>query len=154
MRTPVAFVIALAACSPAWGGQPTEELRNLFATASRILDDPALDGRPDLRLAAIRAEARERFDLRQAARLALGPGWAERTPGEVEEFTILFSDLLERWFIGAIAAQTRIADGVIVSFRSEAIAGPTALVRTTMPGRSGHDVSVDYRLRQRGHRFV
>src|SRR5262249_40108746 len=125
-----------------------------FAAATRILEDPALDGKPEERLAAIRVEARQMFDLREAAKLALGPGWNRLTPAEADEFAALFSELLERWFIGAIAAQTRIADGVQVTFRGETVVGPIAVVRTAMPGRSGHEVAIDYRLQQRGHRFA
>jgi phospholipid transport system substrate-binding protein len=147
--------VGLLAGPAAWAGPPTEQLRGFFAAATRILEDPALDGKPEERLTAIRALAREMFDFHEAARFALGTEWVERTAAEREEFVRLFSDLLERAFIAGVASRTQIAEGVKVDFVGESMDGQTAVVRTTMLGRNGHDLPFDYRLAERdGHWIV
>jgi phospholipid transport system substrate-binding protein len=138
----------------AWAGSPTEELSGFFAAAKGILQDSAFAGGPEERLAAIRALAHQMFDVRGAARLALGPDWNERSPAEREQFVGLFSDLLARSFIAGIAGRIHIADDVKVRFVGESRDGDAASVRTTMVARNGHDLPLDYRMVQLGGRWV
>jgi len=148
------LVALLLGPSVSMAASPTAELRGFAKAASRILESPEFDGKPDERFAAIRALAREIFDFHDAARLALGPDWEQRTPAERAEFVRLYSDFLERAFIAGIAARTQVADGVKVNFVSESVEGDTAVVRTTMLSRSGHDLPFDYRMVRRGDRWV
>src|SRR5262245_12372996 len=154
MRYKVALAVGIVFLL--WGfaraSSPVEELRSFFEAATRILENPELDGKADERIGAIRALAREMFDLREAARIALGPGWEERTPAEREEFVRLFSDLLERSFIAGIAGRTQISKGI--TFGGESRDGSAATVRTTMVGRNGRDVSCDYRMARWGERWI
>lgn len=147
-------MVLLVFCAGASAGSPTDQLRGLFAAVTRILEDPETEDKHAERMSAVRAIVRESFDLREAARLALGPDWSGRTPAEREEFVRLFSDLLERSFIAGIAARIRLADGVKVSFIGESIDGATATVRTTIMTRSGLELPFDYRMIERGDRWV
>ena len=141
-------------CGVGWAGSPSEDLQGFFAAATEILDDPALDGKPEARLTAIRALARRMFDFHEAARLALGSDWNARTAAERDQFVQLFSDLLVRSFIASVAGRTQLGDGVRASVVGESVDGPTASVRTTMPGRTGSDLAFDYRMIHDGARWI
>jgi phospholipid transport system substrate-binding protein len=154
MLRPCALVLglALAAVSDvdARAATPTAELRAFFTAATQILTDPATEGQYAERLHAIRTRTRQIFDAREAARLALGPAWRERTPPERDRFVELYANLLERAFIAWIGSRVQIADGPRVSFIGETIDEGYATVRTTVLGRSGDEVALDYRMVERG----
>jgi len=150
----VALALGLALCSRGWAGSPTEEIRAFFASAVRILEDPETEDRPDDRFRAIQTLVREIFDFHEAARLSLGPDWEARTPAERNEFVRLFADLVERSFIGSVAARIRLADGVKVNYLGESIEGATATVRTTMVSRQGFELPFDYRMIEGADRWA
>src|SRR5262249_19613037 len=125
-------------------------LQAFLAAASRILEDPETDGKPEERLTAIRALTRDLFDAREGAKLALGPEWNRRTRGQQDEFASLYGDLVERAFIGAVASRAQIADGIKVGFLGESVDGDRATVRTTVASRSGKELPFDYRMVARG----
>jgi phospholipid transport system substrate-binding protein len=148
----VVLGLALAAVSAAEAraAAPTVELRAFFTATTHILTDPATEGTYAERLHAIRTKTRQIFDFREAARLALGPAWRERTPAERDRFVELYADLLERAFIAWIASRVQIADGPRVSFVGETIDEGHATVRTTVLGRGGDELALDYRMVARG----
>ena len=154
MLRPCALVLglALAAVSivDAQAAAPTAELRAFFTAATHILTDPATQGNYAERLHAIRTKTRQIFDVREASRLALGPAWRERTPAERDRFVELYADLLERAFIAWIASRVQIADGPRVTFLGETIDEGHATVRTTVLGRAGDELALDYRMVARG----
>jgi phospholipid transport system substrate-binding protein len=153
---PLALAVALLAMlsSPADAATPTAELRAFFAEATLILTDPRTEGKNAERLLAIRAITRQIFDVREASRLALGSAWNERTPAERERFVELYADLLERAFIAWIAARAQMTDGPRVTFLGESVDDGHATVRTTVLGRTGQEVSLDYRMVERGDRWA
>src|SRR5262245_57273620 len=144
----VALVILLA--SPAWAGSPTEQLRGFFTSASRILDDPSTEFKPEDRFRAVLRAVGEIFDFPEAARLSLGPAWNARTPAEREEFVRLFTDLLQRSFVLGVAGRINLGDGVKVSYLDESVGGAGATVWTTIEGKSGLDLPFTYRMIERG----
>jgi phospholipid transport system substrate-binding protein len=153
--TPVtALAVVLLLCPAGWAASPTEQLRSFFAAASRILDDPDKEGKPDERLSAIHSIVRDMFDFREAAELSLGSEWSARTPAERTEFVRLFANLLERSFIVGIASRIRFADGVQVSYLGESIDGVMATVRTAITSKSGLDLPFSYRMIERGDRWA
>ena len=158
MRRRLAPVVTLAVvlflCSEGWAASPTEQLRGFFAAATRILDDPDKEGKPEERLKAIRTIVGDMFDFREAAQLSLGPEWSARTPVERVEFVRLFADLLERSFVGGIASRIRLADGVQVSYLGESIDGALATVRTAILSKSGLELPFSYRMIERGDRWA
>src|SRR5262245_18372945 len=93
---PVALAIVSLPVHEGGAATPTAELQAFFAEATRILTDPESDGRYAERLAAIRAITRLMLDVREAARLSLGPAWKDRSEIEREEFAQLYGDFLER----------------------------------------------------------
>jgi phospholipid transport system substrate-binding protein len=146
-------MVLLLTCPAARAGSPTEELRALFAGATRILDPRTPDG-PEERLNAVRVIVREIVDFREAARLSLGPMWNARTPAERDEFVPLFADFLERALITGIAGKIRLADGVKVSYLGEVVDGAAATVWTTIASKSGLDLPLSYRMIERRGRWA
>jgi phospholipid transport system substrate-binding protein len=136
--------------APAAGLAPTGELRMVFDDANRVMNDPATEARPLDRLGAILAIVDRVFAYPEAARLALGPDWEARTPAEQEEFVRLFAELLQRTFVLAMATKASVDAGVEIRYRSESIAGDTAVVSTTVVARNREDVPVEYRMVRRG----
>jgi phospholipid transport system substrate-binding protein len=151
---PIAFAVVSLSFHEAWATTPTAELRAFFADATLILTDPVTDGKHEERLAAIRAITRQIFDIREAAKLSLGPAWRDRSEAEHEEFTHLYADFLERAFIAWIAARAQIDGGPRVSYLGESVGGGQATVRTTVLGRTGRDLPLEYRMVERGDRWA
>jgi phospholipid transport system substrate-binding protein len=150
VRTAVALVVVLFALSQAWAGMtPTEFLQQVFAKANGILTDPESADRPLERLLAVRKLVNEAFDFRSAAELASGDHWLARTTAEQEEFTWLFSDLLERGFVSRMASKASLTGGAKIRYLDESIEGSTALVQTAMARRNGGELLLDYHLIER-----
>lgn len=68
----------------AWGGAPTDQVRQYTDRVLKVLEDPAL--KPAERQAAVRKVAGEVFDVSETARRALGRHWQSRSLAEREEF--------------------------------------------------------------------
>lgn len=150
----MARVTALLACvlllaSEGWAATPTDALRQVFARADRILTDPETDERPLDRLLAVRKLVNEAFDFRSAAALATGDHWRARTAAEQEEFTWLFSDLLERAFVSRMASHASLERGTRIRYLGESIRGDSALVHTAMARRDGGELRLAYHLVER-----
>ena len=151
---PIALAMVSLSFHEAWATTPTAELRAFFADVTLILTDPETDGKHAERLGAIRAITRQIFDIREAAKLSLGPAWRDRSEAEREEFAHLYGDFLERAFIAGIAARAQIDGGPRVSYLGESVGGGRATVRTTVLGRNGRDLPLEYRMVERGDRWA
>ena len=149
-RTTAALVFVLCACSGAWAETtPTEALQDVFARANAVLTDPESDERPLERLLAVRRLVNEAFDFRGAAELASGDHWRARSAAEQEEFTWLFSDLLERGFVSRMASKASLSGGTKIRYLDESLDGDTAIVLTAMARRNGGELLLDYHLVER-----
>jgi phospholipid transport system substrate-binding protein len=97
----------------------------------------------------IRAVADELFDFEEVSRRALSVHWSSRTPAERTEFVGLFTDLLERAYIGHIEAYA----GEKIVYPAEKIDGDFAVVRSRIiPKRRGDSRAVETGLEYRLHR--
>ena len=107
------------------------------------------------RRAQIRTIAEDLFDFEEVSRRALSTHWAARTPAERTEFIDLFTDLLERAYIGKIESY---ADEKIV-YTSEKIDGDFAVLRARIiPTKRKSDsrtreTALEYRMLKRGPRW-
>ena len=96
----------------------------------------------------IRATADELFDFEEVSRRALSVHWASRTQAERAEFVELFTDLLEKAYIGKIESYA----GEKVVYTAEKIDGDYAIVRARIiPTRRRADsrtreTGLEYRL--------
>ena len=155
-----ARVLVLAALLPAvlagpqrvWAGVPTDQLRAQIDRAVKILDDPELkkDGRQKDRREAVRQVANDIFDFSETAKRSLARHWAPRTQAERDEFVSLFSDLLERSYIGKI----ELYGGEKIQFVGETVEGEGAVVRTKLVTRQGTEIPIDYRMLHRGDKWL
>jgi phospholipid transport system substrate-binding protein len=126
----------------AWAGAPTEQLKTRVDEVIRVLEDPGLKDNPAERRERVRKIAAEIFDYPDTARRSLGPHWTARTPQEKEEFTRLFSDLLDRSYVSKID----LYQGEKVKYVGETVNGPEAIVKTTIAAKSGTEIPIDYRM--------
>jgi phospholipid transport system substrate-binding protein len=129
---------------------PTEALQEVFAQANEILTDPRSEDRPLDRLMAIRKLVNDAFDFKGAAELASGDHWQARTAAEQEEFTWLFSDLLERAFVSQMLSKASLTGGTRIRYLDEWLEGDTAVVQTALARRNGGELLLDYHLVERG----
>lgn len=94
--------------------------------------------------AEIRQAALSLFDFDEMARRTLTRHWAARSPQEQAEFVKLFTDLLERSYLGRIESWS---DEKII-YTSEVVDGAFASVRSKIITRRA-EIGIEYRLRQR-----
>jgi phospholipid transport system substrate-binding protein len=127
---------------------------NRVITALQTADRDAGEGSPGKRLALeqqraeIRRVAAELFDFEDISRRALSRYWASRSREEHAEFVRLFTDLLERSYIGRIEAYS----GEKIVYLGETVDGQFATVRSKVITRRNTETPLDYRLHLRdGH---
>ncbi len=90
----------------------------------------------------IRRIATELFDFEEIARRALSRHWAGRSTAEQAEFVSLFTDLLERAYVGRIEAYS----GENIVYTGEVVDGDYATVRSRILTRRRMETALDYRL--------
>jgi phospholipid transport system substrate-binding protein len=143
--------VVLASLSQAWAGPPTDQLKASVDRIIRVLEDPTLksDVKVKERRAAMREEADNIFDVREAAKRALGTHWQRLGEKEQEEFVSLFADLLERAYVSKIERYS----GEKITYAGEATDGDLVTVKTRFVTKQGTEVPIDYRLLRRGDRW-
>ena len=144
------FLVAGAMAAPAAG--PREVVQSAVTRVISIIqraDMDAGDPSPTRRLVLeqrrleIRRLAAELFDFDEISRRALSRHWPARTLEEQAEFVRLFTDLLERTYIGRIESYA----GERIVYTGEALDGPYATVRSkVVTTRRNADTPLDYRL--------
>ncbi len=147
----LAAILLLFPPSSALANGPTEDLKGAVARTVRILDrsDPETEEAQASRRALLRQEIRPLFHFPEMARRALGAYWDERTSREREEFTELFTRLLEHSYLGKIESFR----GGNIRYVKETVKSPFAEVRTRVDTASGETLSVDYRMLRDGERW-
>jgi len=105
--------------------------------------------RTEMRRAEIRRVATELFDFEEMARRTLTRHWNGRTPEERAEFVRLFTNILERSYIGRIEQFS----GERILYIGETVDGPYATVRSRILTRRRAEIAVDYRLMLRDGRW-
>jgi phospholipid transport system substrate-binding protein len=150
----IVFASLCVAGGPATAGVPTDQLKASVDEIIRILEDPSLKGETatEKRRATLRQAASQVFDFQEASRRALGRHWQSMSEPQRQEFVALFTDLLERSYVGRIEQYS----GEKFSFLGDS-ADPTggqATVRTKFTTSKGQDIPVDYRMLQRGDRWL
>ena len=144
--------LAVSAPAPARAGAPTDQLKASVEQIIRVLEDPTLraPARVPERRAAIRKEAEVVFDFTETAKRSLGRHWQGLSEKDRAEFTALFADLIERAYISKIERYS----GERITYAGEAMDAGLASVRTRFVTKQGTEVPVDYRMQQRGDRWL
>jgi phospholipid transport system substrate-binding protein len=152
----VAWLLVAGAVS----GSPVAPRDVVQSAVSRVIlvlqkTDAEADPSPARRLASeqrrieIRRVATDLFDFDEISRRALSRQWTSRTPEEQAEFTRLFTDLLERSYIGRIEAYS----GEKIVYLGEIVDGPFATVRSKVITRRNTETPLDYRLQLKDGRW-
>jgi phospholipid transport system substrate-binding protein len=151
------FLVAGAVAAPVVG--PREVVQSAVdrvITTLQRADRDGGDSTPSRRLALeqhrvdVRRIAGELFDFDEIARRALSRHWAARNLAERAEFVRLFTDLLERTYIGRIESYA----GEKIVYTGEVLDGPYATVRSkVVTTRRRADTPLDYRLHLREGRW-
>jgi len=165
MRRAHAVVLAIVMAALAFGTHPAgsqpkaapdptgplDLVRTSVVRVLAIVQAPratAIDG--GQRRADIRRVAAGLFDFDEMARLTLARHWKDRSPQEQEEFVRLFTDLLERSYLTTIENYA----GERITFLGESVTGPYAQVRTRITTARRMEISIEYRLLERGARWA
>jgi phospholipid transport system substrate-binding protein len=101
------------------------------------------------RRSEVRRVAAGLFDLDEIARRALSRHWTARSPEEQAEFVRLFTDLLERTYLGRIESYS----GEKIVYLGESMDGSFATVRSKVVTRRRTETPLDYRLHLRDGRW-
>jgi phospholipid transport system substrate-binding protein len=130
---------------------PRDVVQSAVARVIQTIEESGVsraDSQPAGRLAheRVRAEIRRiassLFDFDEISRRALSRHWAGRTPAEQAEFTALFTDLLERAYVGRIESYS----GERIAYTGETVDGDYATVRSRVVTRRRTEMALDYRL--------
>lgn len=97
----------------------------------------------------VRRIAADLFDFDEISRRALSRHWTARGPEEQAEFVRLFTDLLERTYLGRIQSYA----GEKIVYLGETVDGPFATVRSKVVTRRRGETPLDYRLHLRDGRW-
>ena len=144
----VLLFILLSGHAPlAIAGEPLNSIREGTDKLLEILKDPKWKPKPKLqeKRKRLRKVADQYFDWEEMAKRSMALHWAERTPEEKSEFISLFSDLLERSYIGKIEGYK---DEKIL-YGAEKIDGDYATVDTKIITQREVEVPIIYRLRKK-----
>jgi phospholipid transport system substrate-binding protein len=143
--TPLLIVLALTLATSGWAGTATDQVRSRVDDVLKVLDDPAVKGAEHARerRVAVRRIMEAAIDVPAMAERALGRHWAERTDAERREFVILFTDLLDRAYLGKIDSY----DGDQIAYIGEGVDGDRAVVQARVTSSpQGNETLVDFRL--------
>ncbi len=143
-RHVVGAMLAVMLCSGISSAESSArvQIEEFFRRATAILSE---DTDPDRARDDVRGLAHALFDGRRAARSALGAAWDQRTGPEREEFSRVFTAVLERAYIDMVRARLPRDRPPAIDVIAEDITGQrTATVRTRVQAKDGSDVRIDY----------
>jgi len=149
------LLVATATASPAVS--PRDVVQSAVSRVVIALQktDSETDASPTRRLSSeqrrteIRRVATDLFDFDEISRRALSRYWTTRTAEEQAEFTRLFTDLLERAYIGRIESYS----GEKIVYGTEVVDGSFATVRSKVLTRRNTETPLEYRLHLRDGRW-
>ena len=143
----VAALLLLA--GPAGAGEPLDKIRETVDDVLAVLADESLQA-PDqrsARRARLRQAVYQRFGFEEMARRSLGRHWRDLSGEQRQEFVGLFSDLLERSYVGKIEGA---GAGSRIDYTRETIDDEGfASVQTVVTNPLDSQFEVEYRLLQR-----
>ncbi len=136
--------------SPARALPPLELVKSSMTRVLAIAQSRTADASASAQRREMRLAAEELFDFNEMSRRMLGRHWSEGTPEEQAEFVRLFTDLLERSYLTALAHFPSVA----ITFEGESVNGPYAQVSSQiLVGRRGN-ASLEYRLLETDGRWA
>lgn len=143
----VAALLLLA--GPAGAGEPLDKIRETVDDVLAVLADESLQApeQQAARRARLRHAVYQRFGFEEMARRSLGRHWRDLSSEQRQEFVGLFSDLLERSYVGKIEGA---GAGSRIDYTRETIDDEGfASVQTVVTNPLDSQFEVEYRLLQR-----
>ncbi|HTM08124.1 MAG TPA: ABC transporter substrate-binding protein [Verrucomicrobiae bacterium] len=141
----LAVLFFLDAPRQAAAGLPTDQVRATVESITAILKNPALksDAKRKDRREQLRRAIFSRFDFNEMAARSLGSYWRKLTPQQQDEFTRLFTDLLEAAYLEQIESYTNER----FVYVKETIDQDYAEVQSRIQTAKGEEYALNYRLR-------
>jgi len=159
MGSSLAALMLVASVVTAPATAPREIIQSAVTRVIAVLDgaepdrsDRAERGVPNTERARseIRRIANDLFDFDEMAKRTLSRHWAARSRAEQAEFVSLFTDLLERSYLGRIETYA----GEKIAYVGETVDGEYALVRSKIVSpRRRQDTALNYRMVYRDGRW-
>lgn len=148
----VCLALVYAHVFPAYAGEPSTQLKSSVDKVLNILRNNELKkpSKMEQRRIEIRKAISERFDFEEMAKRALAVHWQKRTADERKEFVSLFSDLLERSYIGKIETYT----DEKIAYGEETIDGEYSVVKTRIVTSRNVEIPLDYKLVKKGAQWM
>jgi phospholipid transport system substrate-binding protein len=146
-------LLVFGIAAPGIAGEPTDQMRQTTDKILSILSDPALkeSSRTEEKERLIRKTLDERFDWEELARRSLARYWAQRTEEEKKEFVHLYTDLVERTYVGKVVEGY---SGEEVVYEGENIEKDYGTVKVRIVTKKNTDIAVEYRLRKGGDQWL
>lgn len=128
---------------------PTLQIKSAVDRVTQILTDPQLQGevKNKERRRLLRQAILSRFDFKEMAKRSLGPEWRRRTPEEQSEFVRIFTDLLEKAYVGRIESY----NNEKFIYTGERIDEPYAEVSSKIVTSKGEEFTINYKLHRVGN---
>jgi len=126
-------------------GDPMTEVKATVDQVTSIVKDPSYKSAPAEHRATLRQLIASHFDFADMARSALGSHWKDLSDEQKNEFTQLFTQLMEASYMGKIESYTNQQ----VNFLQEISDSPGySQVNTTITQEGKEPITVNYRLKQ------
>jgi phospholipid transport system substrate-binding protein len=142
----VGLLLLLAGGALATPG-PMEQARTTVDAVMAILKESALE--KEARREKLSTTIRARFDFNEMSQRILAVNWKSASTEQREQFVKIFSDLLERNYIGRIESYTNEK----IDFVKERVQGDRAAVDTVIVTKSA-EIPISYRMVQQGSEWM
>jgi phospholipid transport system substrate-binding protein len=125
-------------------GDPMAAVKETVQQVLAIVTDPSYKAAGSERRQKLREVIAPRFDFSDMARSAMGYHWRTLSQAQRDEYSRLFTGLLEASYMGKIEGY----QGQKIVYVKETQDGDTAQVNTKIVPSGGDAISVNYRLKQ------
>jgi phospholipid transport system substrate-binding protein len=141
------FVLAWARPSPA-ADSPMTQIQATVEKILAVVKNPDLkpEAKKEQRRAQLRRIIYPKFDFEEMAKRSLGSEWQRRSREEQQEFTKVFTGLLEDRYLDQIESY----DGEKFRYLRETQDQQSAEVDTTVVNKKGQEFSINYKLHRVG----
>jgi phospholipid transport system substrate-binding protein len=135
---------------PLWAAGPMEEIRTSTDQILAILSDSELEApsKKQERLQRLREVVNGRFDWEAISRGALSQQWRELNDAQREEFTALFSKLVERTYVDRLEDHS-VTELNEIRYVGEEVEGDRGRVRVEVVTDTKQEIPVEYRVRRK-----
>lgn len=154
VRSSLLSLALAAAAAPlaARAGDPLDQIRQTTDQVVAVVQDPALKGddKAQERQRLMRKAVDARFDWTTMAKSAMGKNWHGLTEAQRQEFSSLFSDLIEKTYMSRIESYS----GEKINYKGDKVDGKYGEVSVVIVTLRGTDIPVSYRVLKKGAEWL